>query len=85
VELTLTDGSVRRVDLLPYLRGPVFAEIRDNPEFFRRISVDEELGTVVWPNGADLDPDVLIHGRRPAAWGVAVARDGDDDSEGAKS
>jgi hypothetical protein len=81
VELTLTDGSIRRVDLLPYLRGPVFDPIREDPELFRRISVDEELGTVVWPNGADIDPDVLIHGRRPAAWPVMVARDGSEGSD----
>ncbi len=29
--------------------------------YFRKVRVDPELGTVVWPNGYDLDPDVL-HG-----------------------
>ena len=36
----------------------VFAPLRD-PAYFARVRVDPELGTVVWPNGADLDPIVL--------------------------
>ncbi|MBF0370467.1 MAG: DUF2442 domain-containing protein [Magnetococcales bacterium] len=27
--------------------------------FFLQVCVDPELGTIAWPNGADLDPDVL--------------------------
>jgi hypothetical protein len=30
-----------------------------SPDYFARVSVDAELGTAVWPNGADLDPLVL--------------------------
>ncbi len=68
VELGFTDGSSRRLDLEPYLRGPIFEPLRRDPEIFRRVRVDPELGTVVWPNGADIDPDVLFLGRAPAAW-----------------
>ncbi len=68
VRLSLTDGSIRDVDVGPYLNGPVFEPVRNDPAFFRRISVDDELGTIVWPNGADIDPDVLILGRAPAAF-----------------
>jgi hypothetical protein len=36
----------------------VFAALRD-PREFAKVAVHPELKTVVWPNGADLDPDVL--------------------------
>lgn len=36
----------------------VFSPLND-PEYFARVRVEPELGTVVWPNGADLDPLVL--------------------------
>lgn len=36
----------------------VFAPLED-PEFFGQVRINKELGTIVWPNGADLDPVVL--------------------------
>lgn len=59
VELGFTDGLVAAIDLGPYLRGPVFARVREEPAVFRAVRVDEQLGTIVWPDGADMDPDVL--------------------------
>jgi hypothetical protein len=35
--------------------------------YFRQVRVDLELGTVVWPNGYDLDPDVLHGDFEPAS------------------
>jgi hypothetical protein len=65
LRLGFSDGSAREVDLGPELWGPVFEPLRD-PDVFRQVAVDGELGTIVWPNGADMDPDVL-HGDRIAA------------------
>jgi hypothetical protein len=61
VRLLFTDGDRRDVDLEPLLRGPIFEAIRGDPSLFKQVTVDEELGTIIWPNGADIDPDVL-HG-----------------------
>jgi hypothetical protein len=72
--LSLTDGSTREVDLGPDLNGPVFEPVQKDGALFRSVSVDEELGTVVWPNGADIDPGVLILGRTPASLGTASGR-----------
>ena len=36
----------------------IFASLKDRAEFLK-VFVDPELGTICWPNGADLDPDVL--------------------------
>lgn len=62
-----TDGTERDIDVGRYLRGPVFAEIRRDRSMFEAIAVDKELGVVVWPNGADIDPDVL-YGLYEPAW-----------------
>ena len=67
VEFTFTDGSVRQIDLDRYLWGPVFERVRDR-EYFRKFRVSREGGTIAWPNGADIDPDVLFLGLTPAAW-----------------
>jgi hypothetical protein len=66
VRIRFTDGSSRDLDLTPYLKGPVFDLIRTDPRAFRRVQVDPELGTIGWPNGADLDPDVLYGTEQPA-------------------
>ena len=68
VKLGLTDGSERETDLEPYLRGPIFEPLRRDPSLFASMTVDDELGTIVWPNGADIDPDVLYGTHQPAAW-----------------
>jgi hypothetical protein len=66
VKLGFTDGTTREIDLEPYLHGPVFEPIRNDVKVFRSVSVDDRAGTIVWPNGADIDPDVLYEGLKPA-------------------
>ena len=66
LRLGFSDGSTREVDLTGELHGPVFEPLSD-PDFFAEVRVDPELGTVVWPNGADLDPLVLHGDFQPAS------------------
>ena len=57
--LRFQDGTQGELDLAPRLNFEgVFAPLRD-PEFFARVRVNPELGTICWPNGADWDPLVL--------------------------
>ena len=60
LHLELTDGRAVDRDVGSLLRGPIFDAIRADDAEFARVAV--EGGSVVWPNGADLDPDVLIWG-----------------------
>jgi hypothetical protein len=52
------DGTSGTMDLSHELWGPMFEPLA-NPEVFDQASVDPELETVVWPNGADLAPEYL--------------------------
>lgn len=59
VFLRFEDGVAGELDLGELIRfDGVFAPLRDKIEF-AKLRVDPEAGTIVWPGGADLDPDVL--------------------------
>ncbi len=60
LELTFTDGEKRELDFRNRImgRGGVFAPLED-VEFFKQVKVDQEIGTLVWPNEVDFCPDVL--------------------------
>jgi hypothetical protein len=75
LKLAFDDGVVREVDLEHELWGPVFEPLREKPEVFRQVRVDDELGTIVWPNGADMDPDVLHGDHAPADTHGSTAQD----------
>jgi hypothetical protein len=49
------------------MRGPLFAQAR-TPDGFAQVTVDPEIGTIVWPGGADLAPDTLYERLRTGAW-----------------
>lgn len=52
------DGVEQTIDFAPILLGPLFGPLQD-PSLFGQVRVDRDLGTLVWPNGADVDPNVL--------------------------
>jgi hypothetical protein len=66
LRVTFSDGLVRELDLGPMLHGGVLESLRD-PVEFAGVFVDDVAGTVAWPNGVDLDPDVLHGDHQPAA------------------
>jgi hypothetical protein len=53
------DGVAGEVDLADVIEFTgIFATLLDDKEF-ARVRVDAELGTIVWPNGADVAPELL--------------------------
>ena len=58
LRLCFEDGAEGVLDLSGWSWLGVFEPLRD-PDVFAQVSLDEELGTIVWPNGADLAPETL--------------------------
>ena len=58
--LEFSDGSSGRIDFAGFFAGkPGLLGQLDQLVFFRQVRLDPESGTLVWPNGVDLCPDVL--------------------------
>lgn len=68
VRLGFDDGTEKVVDLEIYLRGPIFEPMWNDPDVFQSVRVDREAGTLVWPDGADIDPNVLYYDHIRPAW-----------------
>jgi hypothetical protein len=59
LRLRFEDGVEGVVDITNLVRFEgVFSTLRDRGTF-EKVRVHPELGTIFWPSGADLDPDVL--------------------------
>ncbi len=60
LRIEFNDGLVREVDCGFLLRGTLGEPLKE-PDYFRRVRVDDELRTIAWPNGLDPAPE-LLHG-----------------------
>lgn len=58
VWLRFSDGTEGVVDLKDELHGPIFEAIQD-PAVFSSVSVDPDIHTITWSNGADFAPEFL--------------------------
>ena len=56
--VSFEDGVRRVIDFLPVLRGELYGPLREQA-VFDQVSLDAEVHTLVWPNGADFDPLTL--------------------------
>jgi hypothetical protein len=68
LHLRFEDGVEGEIDIASMVDFTgVLAPLAD-PTFFAQVTANPETGTITWPNGADLDPDVLY----AAVTGAAV-------------
>ena len=52
------DASAQTINFEPVLAGELYSPLRDKV-LFGQVSIDPEVHTLVWPNGADFDPATL--------------------------
>ena len=64
--LRFEDGLTGEIDLSGVLWGPAFEKLLD-PAYFAKVRLDKDRGTVVWPNGTDLAPEMLYARVRASA------------------
>lgn len=58
IAVTFDDGLTRTIDFTPVLKGELYGPLRDR-DLFEQVTLDAEVHTLVWPNGADFDPATL--------------------------
>lgn len=59
LNLTFENGMSKLVDLQPHLEGEIFEPLKDL-SYFKEVSVNPDIDTIVWSNSADFSPDFLF-------------------------
>ncbi len=55
LQVGFDDGTEQIIDFQPVLAGELYRPLRDLA-VFNQVTIDPEVHTLVWPNGADFDP-----------------------------
>ena len=63
LELTFENNETKIFDVKPYLDTGLFKTLKDE-KLFKRVTVSYD--TIEWPNGVDLDPEVLYEKSKAA-------------------
>ncbi len=61
LKITFNDNKIKIVDFWPLIKesnSVYFVPLKD-VEYFKKVSVDPDFITVIWPNEADFCPDLL--------------------------
>jgi len=58
LRISFEDGKQGVFDFSPYVKEGIFIQLRDKKEFIK-FYVNKELGTICWPNGADIAPETI--------------------------
>ena len=67
------DDSFQLIDFRPVLKGELYGPLH-NRALFDQAAIDSEVCTLVWPNGADFDPDTLYRWTEDGPKLVALAK-----------
>ncbi len=70
------DSSEQVIDFEPVLGGDLYRPLREL-RLFEQVRIDPEVKTLVWPNGADFDPETLHDWPRYSRLLAARAREWD--------
>ena len=58
LRVAFDDETEQVIDFRPVLEGPMYGPLQD-VNLFNQVRIDPEVHTLVWPNGADFDPETL--------------------------
>ena len=73
LQVQFDDETSQTIDFEPILAGRIYGPLRDL-EMFESVTIDREVHTLVWPNGADFDPATLHDWENHSAEWIARAR-----------
>ncbi|MGA2091604.1 MAG: DUF2442 domain-containing protein [Endomicrobiales bacterium] len=58
LKLKFENNKYKIVDLRNHLNGRIFEPLK-NISYFKKVKLNKDIDTIVWPNSADFSPDFL--------------------------